>query len=189
MPTTIHVTPEEVEEGMPDWVKRDTQAVHDLYHNSLEWRSRMHGADASTQDMIRDYAREWDTARHTITLAEAERRWGKTNLRQNDPMKPFRWKADDSRGTWLTTTYAMEAAFGPEPAQMAVKSGGNWRLYWGTMPLPDGAEAIGTIIRSTGKGALIRLSNGNYVQGNAGGIRTLDSREVEKMLDVGESHD
>jgi hypothetical protein len=47
-----------------------------------------------------------------ITLAEAERRWHKSNLRQNPPNLPYRWKADDGRGTWLTTVIDMETAFG-----------------------------------------------------------------------------
>ena len=58
----------------------------------------------------------------------------------------------------------------------------NWNLYWGVMPLPAGAQALGIIKRETGTGALIRLANGNYVQGNAGGIRSLPQREVEKAI-------
>lgn len=65
---------------------------------------------------------------------------------------------------------------------LAVTKTGNWKLYWGTMPLPAGAEALGLVKRDTGTGALIRLSNGNYVQGNAGGIRTLPQREVDEAL-------
>jgi hypothetical protein len=49
-----------------------------------------------------------------ITLAEAERRWRKSNLRQNPQNLPYRWKADDGRGTWLTTVADMQSAFGPE---------------------------------------------------------------------------
>jgi len=50
----------------------------------------------------------------------------------------------------------------------------NWSLYWGAMPLPVGAEALGLVKRENLEtGALIRLANGNYVQGNAGGIRSL----------------
>ena len=61
----------------------------------------------------------------------------------------------------------------------------NWKLYWGTMPLPDGAKAIGIIKRDNVNfpaGALIQLANGNYVQGNAGGIRTLPQRQVKEAL-------
>lgn len=61
---------------------------------------------------------------------------------------------------------------------------GNWKLYWGIMPLPAGSEALGIVTRDTGKGALIRLTNGNYVQGNAGGIRNLPQNEVEQALAV-----
>lgn len=55
------------------------------------------------------------TSSQTITLAEAESRWGLKNLRQNSPEKPFRWQAGDQRGTWLTTVGAMIEAYGPEP--------------------------------------------------------------------------
>lgn len=59
----------------------------------------------------------------------------------------------------------------------------NWKLYWGVMPLPKGAEALGLVKRENLEtGALIRLANGNYVQGNAGGIRTLNKRDVEDAL-------
>lgn len=62
---------------------------------------------------------------------------------------------------------------------------GNWRLYWGAASLPIGAQALGTVKRDTLEtGALIRLANGNYVQGNAGAIRTLPRREVEQALDL-----
>ena len=50
-------------------------------------------------------------------------------------------------------------------------------LYWGAMPLPEGAVMLGCIYRNNGVGgALIRLQNGNYVQGNAGSIRSLDQK-------------
>lgn len=65
------------------------------------------------------------------------------------------------------------------------KKSSNWKLYWGVMPLPMGAEALGLIKReSLETGALIRLANGNYVQGNAGAIRTLPQSEVEQALQV-----
>lgn len=68
---------------------------------------------------------------------------------------------------------------------LTISKNGNWKIYWGTMPLPQGAEALGTVKRDTlESGALIRLSNGNYVQGNAGGIRTLLNSEVETALQV-----
>lgn len=70
---------------------------------------------------------------------------------------------------------------------LTVTKTGNWKLYWGVMPLPAGAEAFGLVKRDTGTGALIRLASGNYVQGNAGGIRTLPQREVEKALSVSDA--
>lgn len=67
---------------------------------------------------------------------------------------------------------------------LTIKKSGNWKLYWGVMPLPAGAEALGIVSRETGTGALIRLANGNYVQGNAGGIKSLPQRETEEALSV-----
>lgn len=67
---------------------------------------------------------------------------------------------------------------------ITIKKSGNWKLYWGVMPLPDGSEALGIVSRDSGEGALIRLTNGNYVQGNAGVIRTLPQREVDEALTV-----
>lgn len=67
---------------------------------------------------------------------------------------------------------------------LTVKKSSNWILYWGVMPLPAGAEALGIISRETGTGALIRLANGNYVQGNAGGIRSLPQAEIEEALSI-----
>jgi hypothetical protein len=66
---------------------------------------------------------------------------------------------------------------------LTVTKSGNWKLYWGMMPLPEGAEALGVVRRDVGdSGALIKLASGNYVQGNAGGIRTLPQREVVAAL-------
>lgn len=61
---------------------------------------------------------------------------------------------------------------------------GNWKMYWGIMPLPQGAQALGTITRDDEviAGALILLSSGIYVQGNAGGIRSLPQNEVKKLI-------
>lgn len=68
---------------------------------------------------------------------------------------------------------------------LTVSINGKWQLYWGAMPLPAGAQALGTVKRDTLEtGALIRLSTGKYVQGNAGAIRTLPQREVEQALDL-----
>ena len=67
---------------------------------------------------------------------------------------------------------------------LKVTKNGNWRLYWGYSPLPANAEAIGVVQRdSLETGALIRLSTGIYVQGNATAIRTLDQSEVIAALD------
>ena len=72
-------------------------------------------------------------------------------------------------------------------AMLTIKKSGNWKLYWGVMSLPTGAEALGIVTREIGTGALIRLANGNYVQGNAGGIRNLPKHEVEQALQVSEA--
>lgn len=66
---------------------------------------------------------------------------------------------------------------------LTIKKSGNWKLYWGVMPLPAGAEAIG-IVTNNGTGALIRLASGNYVQGNAGSIKSLPQREVKEAMSV-----
>jgi len=58
-----------------------------------------------------------------------------------------------------------------------------WKAYWGAMPLPEGAEAVGIVKTSNnGTGALIHLASGQYVQGNAGGFRSLPQREVAEAL-------
>ena len=126
---TIDVSQQDVEATMPAWVKADTPAVRELFLASLEWRMQMFTEDQDTQDRIREYAREWDLARHTITLAEAERRWGKANLRQSPPDRPFRWQSDDGRGTWLTTTWAMERVYGPEPPRVEIMRMGSDQSY------------------------------------------------------------
>lgn len=51
--------------------------------------------------------------RTVIPLSEAERRWGKTNLRQNAYGRLTMWKAGPR--AWFTTEYAMTGLFGPEP--------------------------------------------------------------------------
>lgn len=67
---------------------------------------------------------------------------------------------------------------------LTISRNGHWQLYWGAMPLPKGAEALGTVTREAdgSTGALIRLSNGRTVQGNAGSIRTLPQRDVDEAL-------
>lgn len=67
---------------------------------------------------------------------------------------------------------------------LKVTKSGNWQLYWGYMPLPANAEVLGTVQSETlESGALIRLTTGIYVQGNAGSIRTLDQREVREAIE------
>lgn len=66
---------------------------------------------------------------------------------------------------------------------LKVSKGGKWQIYWGYAPLPAGAEALGTVTRPTREtGALIRLSTGVYVQGNAGAIRNLPQREIKEAV-------
>jgi hypothetical protein len=65
---------------------------------------------------------------------------------------------------------------------MKIEKNNLGKLYWGGSPLPQGSEIIGTISRWNGTGALIKLRNGNYVQGNAGSFRTLNQNEVIKIL-------
>jgi len=65
---------------------------------------------------------------------------------------------------------------------MQISKGDNWRIWWGQMPLPKGAEAIGTIKTEHGQGALIQLENGIFVQGNAGAIRNLPQRQVQELM-------
>jgi hypothetical protein len=72
-------------------------------------------------------------------------------------------------------------------AMLTVKKNGNWKHYWGAMPLPAGAEALGIVTRETGTGALIRLASGVYVQGNAGGVRGLPQNDVERAWQVSEA--
>lgn len=60
---------------------------------------------------------------------------------------------------------------------MKVNRDGDWKAYWGTMPLPKGAQALGTV-EHRGTGALIRLESGQYVKGNAGGIKSLPQNQV-----------
>ena len=119
MVKTIKVSDAEVEASKPNWLNQydASHSIHKLYASSLEWRLEMHRAttDEESQDRIGVFSVEWDIARNTITLSEAERRWQKTNLRQNPIDQPFRWQSGDGRGTWLTTTYAMEKVFGVEP--------------------------------------------------------------------------
>lgn len=117
--TLIDVSRAEAEAAMPGWVA-DDDILRDLWHGSLAWRVEMCAADghADAEDRVRRLAHEHDLAKATITVAEAERRWGLKNLRQNGQGRLVMWKSDDERGTWLTTTYAMRRVFGPEVAEL-----------------------------------------------------------------------
>jgi hypothetical protein len=61
---------------------------------------------------------------------------------------------------------------------MNIDQNGNWKLYWGAIPLPQDAEAIGVVDGS----ALILMSTGIYVRGNAGAISSLDQTAIKKEL-------
>lgn len=53
------------------------------------------------------------------------------------------------------------------------------RALWGAMPLPQGADYVGTVVRDGyDTGALLLLPSGIYVQGNAGSVRTLPQQAV-----------
>ncbi len=47
------------------------------------------------------------------------------------------------------------------------------RLYWGVMPLPKGATLLGGYSDNHRAGALIRLSKGMYICGNAGAVSNI----------------
>jgi len=67
---------------------------------------------------------------------------------------------------------------------ITVDETGNWRLYWGAMPLPRGARALGVVRRETfDVGALLMTAAGLYVQGNAGVIRGLPQRQVIELVE------
>lgn len=116
MPATIEAqTP-----APPSWVAQD-QVLNYLWQSSLTWRIEIIRADESIDrsseiERVTRLAHEHDLARATITVAEAERRWKKTNLRQNAKGRLVMWQ-DEPGSSWLTTTYALEALFGPEPSK------------------------------------------------------------------------
>lgn len=65
---------------------------------------------------------------------------------------------------------------------LTVDPRGNWELY-NPEPLPVGAQALGTIRRKPCfTGALLLLPSGQYVQANAGVIRTLNQGDVRAAL-------
>lgn len=114
MPKTIGVpTP-----APPPFVSDDT-ILTQLWQSSLTWRVEMLRADASIDraseiERVTRLAHDHDLATATITVAEAERRWGKQNLRQNGKGRLAMWQTEPG-SPWLTTTYAMRATFGDEP--------------------------------------------------------------------------
>lgn len=50
------------------------------------------------------------------------------------------------------------------------------KAYWGTSPLPKGAELLGGYSDDHRAGALIRLASGALVCGNAGAITTVEQK-------------
>ena len=50
-------------------------------------------------------------------------------------------------------------------------------IYWGTMPLPTGAESLGEYDVVGKRGCLIKLASGCVVVGNYGVIRCIDKEE------------
>ena len=65
---------------------------------------------------------------------------------------------------------------------LTINTAGAWRLYSPT--LPAGCEPLGTVARSGhDTGALVRfVATGLYAQVNAGAVRTLDQREIARLL-------
>lgn len=66
--------------------------------------------------------------------------------------------------------------------QLDINTAGAWRLYSPT--LPAGTEPLGTVTRNGhDTGALVRfVATGIYAQVNAGVVRTLDQRQVARLL-------
>ena len=60
---------------------------------------------------------------------------------------------------------------------------GIWQNFWGVGPLPKGAEGICVIESEDDIGALIKLANGQYIQGNHGCIKQIDQKQA-KLLDA-----
>ena len=65
---------------------------------------------------------------------------------------------------------------------LTINTTGAWRLYSPT--LPASAEPLGTVTRNGhDTGALVRfVATGVYAQVNAGVVRTLDQRQVARLL-------
>lgn len=52
------------------------------------------------------------------------------------------------------------------------------KMYWGAMPLPQGAELVGTVTRNGyDAGALLKMATGIMTQGNAGVMRSLPQEQ------------
>lgn len=74
----------------------------------------------------------------------------------------------------------------PNRARLSVDLGGKWRLY--TSTIPAGSRALGTIKRGVETGALVLIeASGQYVQVNAGAIRSLDQRKVAAAVEAARS--
>ena len=116
--TIISVTRTEAEAAMPGWVK-DDPILRDLWHSSLTWRAQMCAADGDmdAEELVWSLAHEHDLAKNTITLAQAGREWGLSNLRQNAKGRLVMWKDGGDEGTWMTTRYAMRRLYGPSLAE------------------------------------------------------------------------
>lgn len=66
---------------------------------------------------------------------------------------------------------------------LTIDRNGKWQIYWGGVPLPTGAKALGTVSRGGGDtGALLLHPTGIYSQGNAGSIRSLPQVDVPAAL-------
>ena len=50
------------------------------------------------------------------------------------------------------------------------------RLYWGAMPLPQGAELIGAVTRDNGEAGAAIAIKGAIWQGNAGALKATGCR-------------
>lgn len=104
----------------PQWVA-DDKILTRFWEAHLNWRIEMIQADQSQNreseiERLTRLAHDIDLENATITVAEAERRWGKQNLRGNAKGRLVMWQSGKG-SPWLTTTYAMEKLYGPEPGE------------------------------------------------------------------------
>ncbi|MGV1048215.1 MAG: hypothetical protein ACOYD4_06800 [Solirubrobacterales bacterium] len=66
---------------------------------------------------------------------------------------------------------------------LKIATDANGYFYWGGAPLPAGSEMLGVVTRGEfDHGALIKLTSGIYVQGNASVTRSLSQDEVATAL-------